>query len=188
MPCRRCRQSVDLIPQVGIDHRLQEPLHRVAVSGQIGAVKGNSYTDDLLNGDAVVGIVWSGDVTSILNYELEAAGEDPRFKFVIPDTGGTLWSDNFVALKGSTKLDETCKLINHYYDPEIAAQVAAWVNYITPVVGAREAAEALDPELVDNQLILPNADTLSQVKMFRSLSPAQEQAYGAEFQSVLIGA
>src|SRR5690606_36918474 len=128
--------------------------------GQIGSVKGNSYTDDLLNGDAVVGIVWSGDVTSILNYELEAAGEDPRFKFVIPETGGTLWSDNFVALKGSTKIEETCKLINHYYDPDIAAELAAWVTYISPVVAAREAMENIAPELVDDPLIFPTPEDL----------------------------
>ncbi|AYF98838.1 polyamine ABC transporter substrate-binding protein [Protaetiibacter intestinalis] len=151
-------------------------------SGQIRNIKGNSYIDDLANEDTLAAIVWSGDVTT-LNLE-----NGDRWEFALPEAGGTIWNDNFMIPVGSPRKTNAEKLIDFYYDPEIAAEVAAWVNYITPVVGAKEAAEAIDPELVDNQLIFPNEETLSQVKRFRSLTPAQEQAYGAEFQSVLIGA
>ena len=150
--------------------------------GQIRNIKGNSYIDDLANEDTLAAIVWSGDVTT-LNYE-----NGDKWEFAIPEAGGTLWNDNFLVPIGSPRKTNAEKLINFYYEPEIAAEVAAWVNYITPVVGAREAAEAIDPELVDNQLIFPNAETLSQVKQFRTLTPAEEQSFGAEFQSVLIGA
>ena len=30
------------------------------------------------------------------------------------------------------------KLMDYYYDPEVAAEVAAWVNYVCPVSGAQE--------------------------------------------------
>jgi len=69
----------------------------------------------------------------------------------------------------------------------VAAEVAAWVNYITPVVGAKEAAMAIDPELAENQLIFPDEDTLSQAHIFRTLTPAEEQKYQAAFQSILLG-
>ena len=151
-------------------------------SGQIRNIKGNAYIDDLANEDTIAAIVWSGDVTT-LNLE-----NGDKWEFAIPEGGGTLWNDNFIVPIGSPRKTNAEKLINWYYDPEIAAEVAAWVNYITPVVGAREAAEAIDPELLDNQLIFPNAETLSTVKMFRTLTPAQEQAYQAAFQAVLIGA
>ncbi|MFT4029087.1 MAG: extracellular solute-binding protein [Protaetiibacter sp.] len=151
-------------------------------SGQIRNVKGNSYIDDLANEDTLAAIVWSGDVTT-----LNAENGD-KWEFVIPEAGGTLWNDNFIVPIGSPRKTNAEKLINFYYDPEIAAEVAAWVNYITPVVGAREAAEAIDPELVENQLIFPDAETLAQVKVFRTLTSAEEQAFSAEFQSVLIGA
>lgn len=150
--------------------------------GQIRNIKGNSYIDDLANEDTLAAIVWSGDVT-MLNNEFE-----DKWEFAIPEAGGTLWNDNFLVPIGSPRKTNVEKLINFYYEPEIAAKVAEWVNYITPVVGAREAAEALDPELVENQLIFPNDETLSQVKQFRTLTPAEEQSFGAEFQSVLIGA
>lgn len=151
-------------------------------NGQIRNIKGNAYIEDLQNEDTLAAIVWSGDITA-LNAE---AGD--RWEFIIPEGGGTLWNDNFLIPVGSTRKSNAEELINWYYDPEIAAEVAAWVNYITPVVGAKEAAVAIDPELADNQLIFPDAETLSTVKVFRTLSGAEEQTYGAAFQSVLLGA
>jgi spermidine/putrescine transport system substrate-binding protein len=152
-------------------------------SGQIGAVRGNSYTQDLINGDAIAGIVWSGDVT-LVNGELDS----DLFEFAIPETGGTLWNDNMMIPMGSPRKKNAEALMNHYYEPEIAAQVALWVNYITPVVGAREAAVAIDPEAAENQLIFPNEETLSTVQTFRPLTGAEEQAFSTAFQSVLVGA
>ena len=151
-------------------------------SGQIRNVKGNSYVDDLANGDTIAAIVWSGDVT-LVNGE---AGD--KFGFAIPDAGGTLWNDNFVVPIGSPRKTNAEKLMNYYYEPEVAAEVAAWVNYITPVEGAKEAAMAIDPELAENQLIFPNEETLSTVKMFRTLTGAEENEFQTQFQSVLLGA
>ena len=152
-------------------------------SGQIGGVRGNSYTQDLINGDAVAGIVWSGDVTMV-NAEI---GHD-LFEFAIPEAGGTLWNDNLQIPIGSPRKANAEALINYYYEPEVAAEVALWVNYITPVVGAKEAAEAIDPEAAENQLIFPNEETLANVKTFRALTGAEEQAFGSAFQNVLVGA
>ena len=151
--------------------------------GQIRNIKGNSYADDLKSGDTIAAIVWSGDVTSI-NGEV---GSD-KFGFAIPDTGGTLWSDNFLIPIGSPRKANAEKLINYYYEPEVAATVAAYVNYITPVVGAKEAMATIDPSLVDNQLIFPNDDTLAKVKIFRTLTNAEQSKYTAEFESVGLGA
>ena len=114
-------------------------------SGQIGNVKGNSYVEDLQNGDTIAAICWSGDITG-LNLE---AGD--KWEFVIPEGGGTLWNDNFLVPVGSAHKANAEALMNYYYDPAVAAEVAAWVNYITPVIGAREEAAKIDPELADNQ-------------------------------------
>lgn len=156
-------------------------------NGQIGAVKGNSYTDDLINGDAVVGIVWSGDVESILNAELAAAGEDPRFKFVLPDSGGTLWADNFLVPNGSKARRQVEELIDYYYEPAVAAELAAWVNFVSPCVGAQEAMAEFAPELVDNWLIFPDAAVMDNVRVFRGLSEAEEREYSAAWQALNVG-
>jgi len=107
-------------------------------SGQIRNVRGNAYTEDLVNGDTLAAICWSGDIT-LLNFE---AGYE-KWKFVLPEGGATLWNDNFLIPIGSTRKTNAETLINYYYEPEVAAEVAAWVNYITPVEGAKEAAIAI---------------------------------------------
>jgi spermidine/putrescine transport system substrate-binding protein len=152
-------------------------------SGQIRNVKGNSYIEDLQNEDTLAAIVWSGDI-SVLNAE---AGSE-KWAFAIPEAGGTLWNDNFLVPIGATHKANAEKLINYYYEPEIAAEVAAWVNYITPVDGARDAVLDIDADLADNQLIFPNEKTLATVKRFRTLTGAEEQEFGTQFQSVLLGA
>lgn len=150
-------------------------------NGQIRNIKGNAYLEDLKSEDTLAAIVWSGDIT-IINAE---AGD--KWEFAIPSGGGTLWNDNFVVPIGSPRKANAEALINYYYEPEVAAEVAAWVNYIPPVVGAKEAAIAIDPELAENQLIFPSDETLATTKMFKTLDGTEESEYGAAFQAVLLG-
>lgn len=158
-----------------------EVLREQVENGQVRNIKGNSYLEDLKSEDTLAAIVWSGDIT-VINAE---AGD--KWEFALPSAGGTLWNDNFLVPIGSPRKTNAETLINYYYEPEVAAEVAAWVNYITPVVGAKEAAAAIDPELAENQLIFPNAETLQLAHIFRSLSGAEEQKYQAQFQSILLG-
>ncbi|WP_300593296.1 spermidine/putrescine ABC transporter substrate-binding protein [Microbacterium sp.] len=151
--------------------------------GQIRNIKGNSYADDLINEDTLAAIVWSGDITAI-NAEV---GYD-KFGFAVPDSGGTLWSDNFMIPIGSQQKTNVETLIDYYYQPEVAAEVAAWVNYITPVVGAQEAMADIDPEMVENQLIFPDEATLANAYIFRALSNQEQEKYNAEFEAVGLGA
>ncbi|HET6672274.1 MAG TPA: spermidine/putrescine ABC transporter substrate-binding protein [Agromyces sp.] len=159
-----------------------EVLRKQVDDGQVRNIKGNSYLEDLKSEDTLAAICWSGDIT-VINAE---AGD--KWEFALPTAGGTLWNDNFLVPIGSTRKANAEALINYYYEPEVAAEVAAWVNFITPVVGAKEAAIAIDPELAENQLIFPNEETLSNAFVFRSLDGAEEQRYQAEFQSILLGA
>ncbi|MEO6532411.1 MAG: spermidine/putrescine ABC transporter substrate-binding protein [Pseudolysinimonas sp.] len=150
--------------------------------GVIRSVKGNSYTEDLVSGDALAAICWSGDITAT------NATNGDHWEFALPDAGGTIWNDNCLIPIGARHKANAEAIMNWYYDPEIAAEVAAYVNYITPVVGAKEAAVKIDPALADNQLIFPDADTLKKAHIFATLAPAQEQTFTAGYQKVLLGA
>ncbi len=149
--------------------------------GQIRNIKGNAYLEDLKNEDTLAAICWSGDIT-VINAE---AGD--KWEFAIPSGGGTLWNDNFIIPIGSPRKANAEALIDYYYQPEVAAEVAAWVNYITPVDGAKEAMAAIDPELAENPLIFPDESTLEQVKVFRGLSATEESDFNSAFQAVLLG-
>ncbi|CAM5311659.1 ABC transporter substrate-binding protein [Leifsonia shinshuensis] len=177
-------QGVDISKKFSDDdyNKAIDTLTKEVNDGQIRNIKGNSYLNDLKSGDTLAAICWSGDITQ-LNAE---AGDN--WQFAIPESGGTLWSDNFVIPIGSPRKANAEKLIDYYYEPEVAAEVAAWVNYITPVQGAKDAAVKIDPKLAENQLIFPDDETLSKVHIFRSLTPAEEQKYQAAFQKVILGA
>ena len=178
------QNGVDIAGDWGDDEYNEaiDVLRKQVEDGQVRNIKGNSYLEDLKSEDTLAAICWSGDIT-VINAE---AGD--KWEFAIPDAGGTLWNDNFLVPIGSPRKTNAESLINYYYAPEVAAEVAAWVNFITPVVGAKEAAIAIDPELAENQLIFPNEQTLSNAHIFRALTGAEEQKYQAEFQSILLGA
>lgn len=149
------------------------------VNGQIRQVKGNSYKEDLISGDALAVIGWSGDITQI-NFE-----NGDKWGFALPDSGGTLWADNMGVPIGSPHKKNAETLMNYYYDPVVAAQVAAYVNYICPVEGAQAAMEKIDPELAKNPYIFPDAQFLAKAKQFRTLTPQEETKYSSAFQKVL---
>ena len=78
-------------------------------------------------------------------------------------------------------------LIDYYYDPEVAATLAAWVNYICPVDGAREAMEKIDPSLVDNTADLPDEDVPGQTFAFMPLDDRQAAEYERDWSDVTGG-
>jgi spermidine/putrescine transport system substrate-binding protein len=76
-------------------------------------------------------------------------------------------------------------LMNYYYEPQVAAELAAYVNYICPVQGAQDAMVDIDPELAENELIFPSESTLSSAKVFMALNEAQERIFEQGFQQVI---
>lgn len=156
-----------------------DTLKKQIASGQIRQVKGNSYKEDLVSGDAVAVIGWSGDITQ-LNSE-----NGDNWEFAVPDSGGTLWSDNMMVPIGAHHKANAETLMNYYYDPAVAAQVAAYVNYICPVQGAQEEIVKIDPDMAKDPLIFPDAATLAKVKVIRTLSADDEKTFGAMFQSAI---
>ncbi len=156
-----------------VDRRLRD--------GQIRRIRGNSYVQDLQSGNALAGLVWSGDIAT-----LRAETGNERWTFVVPESGGMLWSDNAVVPITSPRRRNAQRLLDWYYQPEIAAQVAAWVGYICPVAGAQKAMEKVDPERVEDPLIFPTADFLARrTSVFRALDPREEQEYAAMWTQVV---
>jgi len=151
--------------------------------GKIKAFAGNEYMDGFANDEYVAGIVWSGDVVQ-MNF---GAGYD-KFGFFLPETGGTISADMFTVPMGATHKKNAELLMNYYYDPKNAAELAAWVNYITPVVGAYEEAIKLDPELAENKLIFPDEAFLASTNGFRALSAQEEQSFVTAWGRVQLGA
>jgi spermidine/putrescine transport system substrate-binding protein len=156
-------------------------LEQQLADGQVSQVRGNSYLDDLESGSALAAIAWSGDISSL---NAEAGG---RWQWALPESGGTLWFDNLAVPITSPVKANAEILVNHYLDPEVAARVAAWVQFITPVAGAQEAMLAVDPELAEDPLIFPTPEFLEQVRVFRALRPDEDARYSEAFRLAIGG-
>lgn len=150
-------------------------------SGQVSQVKGNSYKEDLINEQSWAAIGWSGDIFQI------NAEEGDKWEFALPETGGTLWSDNLLIPVTARNKAGAEALMDFYYRPDIAAQVAAYVNYVCPVQGAQEEMEKIDPELAQSEWIFPTDEILSNAQVFRPLTPQEQSEYTGAFGRVVQG-
>lgn len=149
-------------------------------SGQVATVKGNSYTQDLEQGIVWAGMCWSGDI-AILN---EEAGEE-IWKFVVPDAGASVFIDSFSMPLATAAFEQVHTLIDYYYEPEVAAQVAEYVQYVCPVAGAQEAMAKTNPQLAENPLIFPDEDMSKRIFDMRSLTAEEDNRYTQAFQKIL---
>jgi spermidine/putrescine transport system substrate-binding protein len=149
-----------------------------ADSGQIRGFTGNEYTKDITKGDSWVIIGWSGDAVQL-------KADNPNIEFLIPETGGHLWTDNMQIPVGAPEPFTAEKFIDFVYRPEIQADIAEYVNYICPVNGVKEILTKRDPKLADNQLIFPDEAFLKNTFIFRGLNPDEEQEIDDAFQKVI---
>lgn len=145
-------------------------------SGQIRRFTGNDYIRDLKSGNLVACMAWSGDI---------AAAQSQDTRFVVPEEGVHIWSDNMMVPNKATHKTNAEMLMNYYYEPAVAATLAAWVWYICPVEGAREEMEKIDPSLVDNDLIFPSEEFLSGTFDFMALDEKTRTAYEKDFTQVI---
>ncbi|MBV1849505.1 spermidine/putrescine ABC transporter substrate-binding protein [Catellatospora sp. NEAU-YM18] len=155
-----------------------DKLKGAVASGQIRKFTGNDYVQDLAKGDIAACIAWSGDV-------IQLGFDNDKIKLITPDEGMMIWSDNMLIPTTAAHAANAQALIDYYYDPKVAAELAAWVNYVCPVAGAQEEMQKIDPDLAANPLIFPNAEMQSKLHIFMPLTEAQEKEYEGKFQSAI---
>ncbi len=156
---------------------------------------GNEYADDFANGSLAITMAWSGDV-----FQLQL--DNPDLQFVVPDEGGILWTDNMAIPKGAAHPNDALAMMNYLYEPGVAAQVAEWVNYITPVPGAEEIVNQHADEaeadgdtetaeylraVAESPLVFPTDDMLSRLYSYKVLSEDEERQWAELFQEVTQG-
>ncbi|HEX3265345.1 MAG TPA: extracellular solute-binding protein [Candidatus Limnocylindrales bacterium] len=145
------------------------------------AIAGNYYVDVMAAGDAVVGMAWSGDVLNLLQPDQK---DSQDFQWALPKEGGMLWTDNMVIPKGAKNKGQAELWINFYYEPVNAATVEAYVYYVCPVKGARDAILAIDDSLAANTLIFPTDAMTALLHQFRATTEDEETRWAEDFSKV----
>jgi spermidine/putrescine transport system substrate-binding protein len=152
-----------------------ERLEKAASDGQIRRFTGNDYAKDILKGDSHALLGWSGDAVQL-------TVDDESIRFVQPEEGFMIFTDSMQIPVGAPHAFTAQKLIDHYYDPEISAALAAGTSFVPPVKGAKEVLLEQDPEVANDELIFPD---LSTAHNFKTFSPEDERDIDEAFQRAI---
>ena len=156
---------------------------------------GNEFAQALADGSLAITMAWSGDV-----FQLQF--DNPDLQFVVPEEGAILWTDNMAIPKGAQNPNAALAMMDYVYDPANAAQIAEWVNYITPVPGAQEviSQNADDAEaegdtetaeylrtVAESPLVFPTQEMLDRLYSYKVLDEDEERQWNELFQEVVQG-
>ena len=135
--------------------------------GTVRAFTGNDYKELIVKGDVAACVAWRGDVVQI-------GYEDANIVWVTPTEGCTFSSDNMLIPLGAAHKYTAEKWMDWYYKPEIAAQLTAYVQYVSPVKGTKEEIAKIDASLATDPFIFPDAALEAQLNVFAGLSEEDE--------------
>ncbi|MFE6753563.1 spermidine/putrescine ABC transporter substrate-binding protein [Streptomyces sp. NPDC057684] len=149
-------------------------MQKAVDSKQVRRFTGNDYISDLSKGDVAACLAWSGDIV-----QLQA--DNPDVKFHIPDTGFMSGTDNMLIPNKARHKTNAEKLMDYYYELPVAAELAAWINYVTPVDGVKPELAKIDKSIANDPLIVPDKTMGARAHGFRSLTSKEEKAFEEKF-------
>jgi spermidine/putrescine transport system substrate-binding protein len=162
----------------------QQKLLEQRDAGIVRNYYGNDYVQPLEQGDLAVCMAWSGDV-------LGAELTNPDIKFVVPDEGAILWVDNMCIPQNAEHPIDAHLMMDFVYQPEVAAQMTAWINYISPVPEAQdilvESNDAYTRKVAQSPLVFPTPEMESRFHSYKDLDPQEEQMWNELFDEVIEG-
>jgi spermidine/putrescine transport system substrate-binding protein len=161
-------------------------------SGLVRGYYGQSYIDELTSGNTWISMAWSGDIFQ------QNLSSGASLKFVIPDEGGTLWTDNMMIPRYAQNPVDAMMLMDWYYRPPIAAQLTESINYISAVpaaqpIIARAAAKAtgsgrrLLHEVATSELVWPTPQDYKRLYNYPDVSGKLQAQYESIFNPVIRG-
>jgi len=136
--------------------------------GQIRRFTGNDYTTDLTKGNIDLAMAYSGDITGL-------KADNPHLEFVYPDEGSMIFTDNMMMPAKAAHPYAAETMMNYVYDPQVAAKLAAYITYLSPVQGAAEIIQKTNPKLASSPLLFPDEAIRKKFHPYPSLSPADER-------------
>ncbi|MET9607553.1 spermidine/putrescine ABC transporter substrate-binding protein [Streptomyces sp. NPDC006512] len=163
-------------------HRMCDQVEELVRKKHVRRFTGNDYTSDLSKGDVLACQAYSGDA-------IQLQADNPDIEFVVPEEGAELWAESLLIPNLARHKANAEALVDHYYDPAVAAELAASVNYVCPVPAAREvlagSPDKETAELAGNPLIFPDADMRQRLAVARDISSAERRSLARRWNSIV---
>lgn len=163
-------------------HTMCDQVERLVKDKHIRRFTGNDYIKDLSTGDVLACQAYSGDV-------IQLQADNPDIEFVVPEEGAELWAESLMVPNLARHKSNAEALVDHYYRPEVAAELAAWVNYVCPVPAARDVlASAKDEEtaaLAEDPLIFPDDAMRKRLAIARDITSEERAPFAKRWNSIV---
>ncbi|MFH9137746.1 spermidine/putrescine ABC transporter substrate-binding protein [Streptomyces sp. NPDC017524] len=163
-------------------HEICEQTQKRVRSKHIRRFTGNDYIKDLATGDVLACQAYSGDV-------IQLQADNPDIEFVVPEEGAELWAESLMIPNLARHKRNAERLVDHYYDPEVAAELAAWVNYVCPVPAARDvlasSKNAETAALAEDPLIFPDGAMRERLAIARDITSGERMDFAKKWNSIV---
>lgn len=174
--------STDLFPMVlaylGLDPTAVDDESLAAAEAQLSKIRpyvryfsNTKQLSDLPNKEVCVAMSWGGDYASAAARAREA-GIDIELRYTIPKEGSGLWVDGMYIPADAPHPENAYKFIDFLLRPEIAAQIAEFVNYGN---ANRASWELIDPAVYNNPAIFADEEVWELLYPIISADPKQER-------------
>lgn len=124
------------------------------------AYVGDDVKDKMINGEASIATVWSGDAQYIISESYL------NLEYVVPEEGSNKWFDAMAIPKDAPNKIGAESFINFLSNPENAAENVDYIGYSTP---NKSAFDLLDEEVRNNKSAYPDNETLDNCEIFIDL-------------------
>ncbi|MER6998013.1 spermidine/putrescine ABC transporter substrate-binding protein [Streptomyces sp. NPDC000410] len=163
-------------------HTMCDQVEKLVRQKHIRRFTGNDYIKDLSTGDVLACQAYSGDV-------IQLQADNPDIAFVVPEEGAELWAESLMIPNLARHKRNAEALVDYYYEPEVAAELAAWVNYVCPVPAARDVlADSKDEDLAalaEDPLIFPDDAMRKRLAIARDITSVERTGFAKRWNSIV---
>ena len=117
----------------------------------LASFKSFGWQDELLGGDLLLSMVYSVE-------GIPVTLENETFKYVIPESGSSVWTDTMVIPTTAPNVDAAYEWVNFNLQPQISAETVERLYFAAPNA---EAMDMLSEELLNNENLFPPESLLA---------------------------
>lgn len=128
----------------------------------VKAYSSEQFDQLLVSGEVVIAHGWGGPVA-------RAMRERPAIRYIIPQEGGTIWTDCLAVLASSSQKTLAMDFINYLLDTQVATQTSQRLLFAS---ANRLVREQLPPDIRNNAAVYPPNEVMSRMEWIEDVSGA----------------
>lgn len=142
---------------------------------QIAEFAPDTGQDLLAEGTVDVAFEWSGDIFQVME-------DNADLRYVIPEEGALLWTDNLCILATAPHKEIAEKFINYVLEPTVGAAISNYIRFGSP---NQAALPLLNAEDRNNPAIYPSDQVRQRLFLLADVGPVGTRVYEEAWAEVL---